>query len=291
MTKPDVTSLTEVQFDDVKTPDTSQTLPHIKLMSKKKPKMAKSVASKSNNNLNRSKCRACHDLLNLSIKTSPARFNYDFDKLKYFTNLYQSHAMKGKVTLAEQCISRIKANHSVLSRLTIASVSYLIKNSQILFKLPREQVYRQRNRLDQAVLLLLYGRCKLINNDTQMGPKMGIGYVFNEEAFFSSSRKLEKQRHLETLITTEESAFLRINVAVFKEMSEVDSPRGRGTSHHLMEDQDLLWEFFERHYFVKSTLRLEQGLIDELPTLRKDDWEKRETLNRRRRKSPSRRPV
>jgi len=38
-----------------------------------------------------------------------------------------------------------------------------------------------------------------------------------------------------------------------------------------MEDQDLLWELFERHYFVKSTLRLQEGLIDALPELRDGD--------------------
>lgn len=67
--------------------------------------------------------------------------------------------------LAEQCISRIKANHSVLSRLTIASVTYLIKNSQILFRTPKEHVYRRKEKLDKSVLLLLYGRCKLMNGD------------------------------------------------------------------------------------------------------------------------------
>lgn len=53
----------------------------------------------------------------------------------------------------------------------------------------------------------------------------------------------------------------------------------------------MLWEFLERHFFVKSTLRMEHGLIDELPALRADQWEKRETLARRRRNSPNRRPV
>lgn len=279
---------------------TSNTLPVIKLMSKKpKPKVTAKSASlkpkrtkKVSLSKSRRDCTACqHDLTNNGIKANPNKFSWDFEKLKYFTNLYQQYALGGKVLLAEQCISRIKANHSVLSRLTVASTTYLVKNCQILFKLPNERVYKQGDRLDKAVLLLLYGRTKLMNGDKKMGPKMGIGYVFNEEAFFHPEGELARIRHFETLITTEECAFLRIKTSTFSDMSDVDSPRGRGTSPHLMEDQDLLWEFLERHYFVKSTLRIEQGLIDELPTLRSSQWEKRETLARRRRNSPSRRPV
>ena len=55
-------------------------------------------------------------------------------------------------------------------------------------------------------------------------------------------------------------------------MVELDSPRNRGSSPHMMEDQDLLWELFERHYFVKSSIRLSAQLIEEMPTLRTDNW-------------------
>lgn len=74
-------------------------------------------------------------------------------------------------------------------------------------------------------------------------------------------------------------------------MADLDSPKQRGSSPHLMEDQDLLWELFERHYFVKSTLRLQEGLIDALPDLRDGDQDKRETLLCRRRNSPNKRPI
>lgn len=61
---------------------------------KSKPKQAKSAAPKAKGGLlNRSKskrdCKACFDMLNLNIKVNPTKFSYDFEKLKYFTNLYQ----------------------------------------------------------------------------------------------------------------------------------------------------------------------------------------------------------
>ena len=58
-----------------------------------------------------------------------------------------------------------------------------------------------------------------------------------------------------------------------------------------MEDKDLLWELFERHYFVKSTLRLQENLIEELPQMRDQDLAKRQTLKLRRRNSPNKRPI
>lgn len=73
-------------------------------------------------------------------------------------------------------------------------------------------------------------------------------------------------------MTTEESAFLRVESSIFSNMVELDSPRNRGSSPHMMEDQDLLWELFERHYFVKSSIRLSAQLIEEMPTLRTDNW-------------------
>ena len=65
----------------------------------------------------------------------------------------------------------------------------------------------------------------------------------------------------------------------------------QGSGPHLMEDQNLLWEFFERHYFVKSMLRYKNRIIDELPRLRSADRDKRETLILRRKNSPSKRPL
>lgn len=122
---------------------------------------------------------------------------------------------------------------------------------------------------------------------------MGIGYVFNEEALFARDTfELNRMEHTESLVTCEECAFLSIDISVFNDMIDLDGMRERrGTSPHMMEDQDLLWELFERHYFVKSTLRLEEGLISGMPPLRDTDWEKRETLNRRRRNSPNKRPI
>jgi len=55
--------------------------------------------------------------------------------------MYQGYVLGGKVNLAEQCINKIKANHPILSRLRVATVNYLVKRCQILFKLPKEHVY------------------------------------------------------------------------------------------------------------------------------------------------------
>ena len=108
---------------------------------------------------------------------------------------------------------------------------------------------------------------------------MGIGYVFNEESLFArDSLKLSLPQHVESLVTTEESAFLRLDSSIFSNIIDLDSPKNRGSSPHMMEDQDLLWELFERHHFVKSAIRMGANLIRDMPELRGDDWEKRETL-------------
>ena len=49
--------------------------------------------------------------------------------------------LDNKIAPALQCINKIKANHPILFRLKHASVNYLIKNSEILFKTRKEQVY------------------------------------------------------------------------------------------------------------------------------------------------------
>ena len=86
------------------------------------------------------------------------------------------------------------------------------------------------------------------------GLKMGTGYTFNEEVLFDKGHDdYGGITHTESLITCEESAFLRISVDTFRAMIH---PEGiHGSSPHLMGDQDLLWELFERHFFVKSMLR------------------------------------
>ena len=62
-------------------------------------------------------------------------------------------------------------------------------------------------------------------------------------------------------MTCEESALLQVDASVFDDMSDLNSAKRRGASPHLMGDQDLLWELFERHYFVKSHIRKENGFI------------------------------
>ena len=39
--------------------------------------------------------------------------------------------------------------------------------------------------MEKCVKILLFGRCKMLNSlEKKMGHKMGIGYVFQEEALF-----------------------------------------------------------------------------------------------------------
>lgn len=140
------------------------------------------------------------------------KFTHDFEKLKYFVKLYQTYALAGKIMNAEQCISKIKANHPILSRLTNATVNYLIKNCQILFKMEKEQTYKFGKKVDKAVYILLYGKTKFKLMKKTFGPKMGIGYVMNEESLFARYKhELDRMTSLETLLTTEETAFLRID--------------------------------------------------------------------------------
>ena len=92
---------------------------------------------------------------------------------------------------------------------------------------------------------------------------MGAGYSFNENVLFCrDKRELARSTNTETLIACEETAFLQISINKFLEMAN---------GPNLIDDQDLLWEFFERHYFVKSMLRLEKGLIRGMPRLRSAD--------------------
>ena len=120
----------------------------------------------------------------MNVKAQPVKFTHDYERLQYFVKLYMQYAKAGKVALAVQCIGKIKANHPILFRLQLATVNYLIKNSKILFKMKREELYCERERVDRAVYILLYGRCKLKHDSKTLGIKMGIGYVFNEEALF-----------------------------------------------------------------------------------------------------------
>ena len=157
------------------------------------------------------------------------KFTHDFEKLKYFVKMYQTYALAGKIMNAEQCISKIKANHPVLSRLTTATVNYLIKNCQILFKVQKEHVYKVGKRVDKAVYVLLYGKTKFKLGQKKggtFGPKMGIGYVMSEETLFARYKHdLERMTYNETLITCEESAFLRIDQHTFGGMADLDSPK------------------------------------------------------------------
>ena len=52
----------------------------------------------------------------------------------------------------------------------------------------KEDVYKYGQRVDKAIYILLYGRCKMKFDKKVFGHKMGSGYVFNEEALFFNSR-------------------------------------------------------------------------------------------------------
>jgi hypothetical protein len=73
-------------------------------------------------------------------------------------------------------------------------------------------VYKFGKRVDKAVYILLYGKTKFKLLNKTFGQKMGIGYVMNEESLFARYKhELDRMTNLETLVTTEESAFLRID--------------------------------------------------------------------------------
>ena len=66
---------------------------------------------------------------------------------------------------------------------------------------------------------------------------MGIGYVFNEQAIFASDAKaLASLTHTESLVATQESAFLRIKTSTLNDMANPQGSPTRGTSPHMMGD-------------------------------------------------------
>ena len=122
--KPDVSSL----MDDLSAKTTPQTLPVIKLISKKrvKPSPSRKKLKKSKSALGRSHsrhrdCKACHHVLQLA-SASPVRFTADFEKLKYYTKAYQQYVLAEKFQLAEQFINKIKCNHPIFSRLQLSLI-------------------------------------------------------------------------------------------------------------------------------------------------------------------------
>ena len=133
--------------------------------SKSRPKLAhnhkvKSAVGRSPGH--RRDCNACNEIyLRNQNKAQPVSFTHDYERLQYFVRLYSQFVQTGKVTPASQCITKIKANHPILFRLKQSAVNYLVKNSKILFKLKGEELYCERERVDKAVYILLYGRCKL----------------------------------------------------------------------------------------------------------------------------------
>ena len=95
----------------------------------------------------------------------------------------------------------------------------MVKNCQLLFKIKKEKVYVKSQKVDKAVYILLYGSCKMVLNKKMIGHKMGLGYIFNEEALFAENKaELSKMEYKEDLVTLEESAFIRIDIPVFEKM-------------------------------------------------------------------------
>lgn len=53
-------------------------------------------------------------------------------------------------------------------------------------------------------------------NKKLIGPKMGLGYVFNEEVLFAENKaELSSMVYREDLVTLDECAFIRIDIPVF----------------------------------------------------------------------------
>ena len=51
------------------------------------------------------------------IDATPRDLHSDIEKLKYYTQLYQTYVLGNKIIQAESCINKIKANHPILSRI------------------------------------------------------------------------------------------------------------------------------------------------------------------------------
>ena len=69
------------------------------------------------------------------------------------------------------------------------------------------------------------------------GHKMGTGYTFNEHILFSKDmNELNSMTNLETVTICDESAFLKVNIGTFKEMTDLEGAHMRGSSPHLMGD-------------------------------------------------------
>lgn len=85
------------------------------LSNSKKKKFSKSALTR---NHSRRDCKACNEVELQNInKVNPSIFTQDYEKLAYFTKLYQQFVLQGKITQAEQLINKIKANHPIFSRL------------------------------------------------------------------------------------------------------------------------------------------------------------------------------
>ena len=76
--------------------------------------------------------------------------------------------------------------------------------------MPDEAVYTCGQRSERCIYILLFGRCKMKLDDKNFGTKMGAGYTFNEQVLFEKD-----QQNKETLITCDESAFLKLTISLF----------------------------------------------------------------------------
>ena len=57
------------------------------------------------------------------------------------------------------------------------------------------------------------------------------------------------------------------------------------------DDSGLLWELFERHYFVKSKWRPKANIISQLPDVSNEDVDNKLTILTQRREANSMRPI
>ena len=206
-----------------------QTLPQIKLLDSKKKRMRKNKSqlrlkspSKSAFKPRHHNCKACEELQMAGVKAAPIKFMQDYEKLRHYTQMYSTHVQAGKIVQAEACISKIKANHPILFRLQNSTCQYLIKHSRIHFLVEKETLYNYGQRFERAIYILLFGRCKMKFDRKTFGLKMGTGYTFNEETLFEKwHEEMGPPTHTESLITCEESAFLRISLDTFMAMTEL----------------------------------------------------------------------
>ena len=96
---------------------------------------------------------------------------------------------------------------------------------RFIFVGTKDAIYTVSQPVQPVVYILLFGNCSMQHGSkkksSRIGPKMGTGYVFNEEALFATQAR--QLQHTETLVTCEDTALLEVDISVFDDMSDLNN--------------------------------------------------------------------